>query len=94
MGNFGAIVFAPLGGYLIDATSEDPSRPNFSASVYIYLALKVVIQLCLDKRRIRPKILTPRAVRLSEFSAINCNINDMLASMSKSVRYFAHSAIC
>ena len=41
MGNFGAIVFAPLGGYLIDATSEDPSRPNFSASVYIYLALKL-----------------------------------------------------
>ena len=41
MGNFGAIVFAPLGGYLIDATSPDPSRPNFSASVYIYLALKV-----------------------------------------------------
>ena len=45
VGNFGAIVFAPLGGYLIDATSPDPSRPNFSASVYIYLALKVGTQL-------------------------------------------------
>ena len=48
VGNFGAIVFAPLGGYLIDATSPDPSRPNFSASVYIYLALKVVCQLGLE----------------------------------------------
>ncbi len=42
VGNFGAIVFAPLGGYLIDVTTpEDATRPNFSASVYIYLALKL-----------------------------------------------------
>ncbi len=41
VGNFGAIVFAPLGGYLIDATSADSSRPDFSAAVYIYLALKL-----------------------------------------------------
>ena len=28
-----------------------------------------------------------------ELAAINCNRNDMLPSMSKSVRYIAHSAI-
>lgn len=42
VGNFGAIVFAPLGGYLIDATADEKTgRPNFAPSVYIYLALKL-----------------------------------------------------
>jgi hypothetical protein len=48
VGNFGAIVFAPLGGFIIDATSSgDPSsvvvdKSTYSAVVYVYLALKLV----------------------------------------------------
>jgi len=38
VGNFGAIVFAPLGGYLIDMGENGD---NFAAAVYIYLALKL-----------------------------------------------------
>ncbi len=44
VGNFGAIVFAPLGGFVIDSTSAAAGvvgRPDFSAAVYIYLALKL-----------------------------------------------------
>lgn len=36
VGNFGAIVFAPLGGYVIDATG------GYNAAIYIYLALKII----------------------------------------------------
>ena len=51
VGNFGAIVFAPLGGFIIDATSGSPEsevRPvvveksTYSAVIYVYLALKLV----------------------------------------------------
>ena len=41
VGNFGAIIFAPLGGYLIDLQSEEGSKPDFTAAIYIYLALKL-----------------------------------------------------
>ena len=40
VGNFGAIVFAPLGGYLIDIHSED-NKPDFTPAIYIYLGLKL-----------------------------------------------------
>ena len=40
VGNFGAIVFAPLGGYLIDVTSD--KRPRFDVAIYIYLGLKLL----------------------------------------------------
>jgi MFS family permease len=39
VGNFGAIVFAPLGGYVIDATM------GYEAAIYIYLVLKLVAAL-------------------------------------------------
>ena len=35
VGNFGAIVFAPLGGYVIDAQ-------GYEAAIYIYLVLKLI----------------------------------------------------
>ena len=38
VGNFGAIVFAPLGGYVIDTKGYD-------AAIYIYLALKLIAAL-------------------------------------------------
>ncbi len=44
VGNFGAIVFAPLGGFVIDSTSNSGSSSSpgdFAAAVYIYLALKL-----------------------------------------------------
>lgn len=42
VGNFGAIVFAPMGGFLIDASSIEPADTDFSPVVYVYLALKLV----------------------------------------------------
>ena len=41
VGNFGAIVFAPLGGYVIDQASTD-TEVDFSPAIYIYLVLKLV----------------------------------------------------
>ena len=41
VGNFGAIVFAPLGGYVIDQASTETSI-DFSPAVYIYLVLKLI----------------------------------------------------
>ena len=41
VGNFGAIVFAPLGGYVIDQASTD-AEVDFSPAIYIYLVLKLV----------------------------------------------------
>ncbi len=38
VGNFGAIVFAPLGGYVIDATSGS----GYDSAIYIYLILKLI----------------------------------------------------
>lgn len=38
VGNFGAIVFAPLGGYVID-------RSGHEAAIYIYLVLKLIAAL-------------------------------------------------
>ena len=35
VGNFGAIVFAPLGGYVIDVQ-------GYEAAIYIYLVLKLI----------------------------------------------------
>merc|ERR1719195_1926209 len=42
VGNFGAIIFAPLGGFLIDATSWDLTKTDFSSVFYVYLSLKLV----------------------------------------------------
>lgn len=39
VGNFGAIVFAPLGGYVIDASL------GYEAAIYIYLVLKLIAAL-------------------------------------------------
>lgn len=39
VGNFGAIVFAPFGGYVIDASM------GYEAAIYIYLALKLIASL-------------------------------------------------
>ena len=36
VGNFGAIVFAPFGGYVIDASM------GYEAAIYIYLVLKLI----------------------------------------------------
>ena len=41
VGNFGAIVFAPLGGYVIDQASTD-TEVDFSPAIYIYLVLKLM----------------------------------------------------
>ena len=38
VGNFGAIVFAPLGGYVIDSI-------GYEAAIYIYLVLKLIAAL-------------------------------------------------
>ena len=38
VGNFGAIVFAPLGGYVIDSL-------GYEAAIYIYLVLKLIAAL-------------------------------------------------
>ena len=50
VGNFGAIVFAPLGGYIIDVTSNGiddektvvVEQTTFAAVIYVYLGLKLV----------------------------------------------------
>ena len=45
VGNFGAIIFAPLGGHIIDITSDvEDESGNFSygAIIYIYVALKLL----------------------------------------------------
>ena len=42
VGNFGAIVFAPLGGYAIDAVSTSRREVDFSSIIYIYLVLKLI----------------------------------------------------
>ncbi|XP_023326717.1 uncharacterized protein LOC111700130 [Eurytemora carolleeae] len=42
VGNFGAIVFAPMGGFLIDITSLEISTTDFSPVIYVYLALKLL----------------------------------------------------
>jgi len=52
VGNFGAIVFAPLGGYIIDITSQPKDeinnvmgRSSYSAVIYVYLGLKLIAAL-------------------------------------------------
>ena len=65
VGNFGAIIFAPLGGYLIDIstnTSSEGSTPDFSPAIYIYLALKLmaafmILFIKLDFKPPRERIL-------------------------------------
>lgn len=42
VGNFGAIMFAPLGGYMIDAASTSRREVDFSPVIYTYLALKLM----------------------------------------------------
>jgi len=43
VGNFGAIIFAPLGGYLIDYTSQiDITKTHFEYVFYVYLVLKLL----------------------------------------------------
>lgn len=42
VGNFGAIIFAPLGGFLIDTSSWDLSKTDFSCVFYVYLVLKMM----------------------------------------------------
>ena len=49
VGNFGAIVFAPLGGHIIDVTSrigvdddDDVGSFSFTTIVAIYVALKIL----------------------------------------------------
>merc|ERR1719326_783802 len=42
VGNFGAIIFAPLGGFLIDTTNLDLTKTDFSSVFYVYLSLKLV----------------------------------------------------
>ena len=39
VGNFGAIVFAPFGGYIIDVTKDGG---GYESVIYIYLALKLI----------------------------------------------------
>ncbi len=54
VGNFGAIVFAPLGGFLMDASEE-----NFAPAIYVYLALKLtaaLMILCIQVRWTLPKL--------------------------------------
>ena len=43
VGNFGAIVFAPFGGYIIDVSTKDGT--GYEAVIYIYLALKLIASL-------------------------------------------------
>ena len=46
VGNFGAIVFAPLGGYVIDATASMRGHADgYEAAIYIYLVLKLIAAL-------------------------------------------------
>jgi len=42
VGNFGAIIFAPLGGFLIDTSSWDLTKTDFSSVFYVYLGLKML----------------------------------------------------
>ena len=42
VGNFGAIIFAPLGGFLIDTSSWDLTKTDFSSVFYVYLGLKLM----------------------------------------------------
>jgi len=45
VGNFGAIIFAPLGGHIIDITSDvedEAGTFSYSAIIYIYVALKLL----------------------------------------------------
>merc|ERR1719367_751027 len=42
VGNFGAIIFAPLGGYLIDTSSWVITKDDFSSVFYVYLSLKLM----------------------------------------------------
>lgn len=45
VGNFGAIIFAPLGGFLIDFTNDNNwefEKMEFSTVFYVYLALKLM----------------------------------------------------
>ena len=42
VGNFGAIIFAPLGGFLIDTSSWDLTKTDFSSVFYVYLELKML----------------------------------------------------
>ena len=42
VGDFGAIMFAPLGGYMVDAASTSRREVDFSPVIYTYLALKLI----------------------------------------------------
>ena len=42
VGNFGAIIFAPLGGFLIDTSSWDLTKTDLSSVFYVYLGLKLL----------------------------------------------------
>uniref|UniRef100_A0A0K2UEI0 Putative LOC101737216 [Bombyx mori] n=1 Tax=Lepeophtheirus salmonis TaxID=72036 RepID=A0A0K2UEI0_LEPSM len=52
VGNFGAIIFAPLGGYLLDISNDDNvvgvgGKRDYKSAVFVYLILKILASLML-----------------------------------------------
>ncbi|XP_059093691.1 uncharacterized protein LOC131888779 [Tigriopus californicus] len=83
VGNFGAIIFAPLGGYIIDIYSK-VDKVNFSVAIYIYLGLKLgaafmILFIELDFRPPGERILKNIGQVLRNFEVVMFLIQMMFA---------------